>query len=251
MIKLTVVIPTFNELSLNYLSNILETARDLPSCEIICVDRSSSDGTKELLKHHNVTLIQTDQNTRAARLNLGINAARGDLILLQHPRTLLPREAYVFLIENSAHLKWGGFIHSFDHNHWLLKFTSWYSNNIRPKIQKIIYLDHCIFIHKTLLTKLGPTPVPEVDIFEDTELCKRLRVFARPQILPLVGKTSAIRFIKSGILQQAAKNQFLKWGYYCGVDSKTMNRLYEKSFSLNSKYEDSTAHKDKPSSIDW
>jgi hypothetical protein len=60
--------------------------------------------------------------------------------------------------------RWGCFRHRFDHAHWLLRFTSWYSNWARVGSQHITYFDHCPFTTRQLLLQV---PVPDMDIFEE------------------------------------------------------------------------------------
>jgi hypothetical protein len=153
------------------------------------------------------------------------------MVLLHHPRSVVEPDGLRYLQKNTNTLIWGGFTHSFDMSHPLLKFTSWYSNRVRPKIGKILYLDHCIYATRVILEQTGM--IKEVEIFEDTELSLGLAKYARPQILPFLSKTSAVRFQTNGIYRQAVLNQFLKLGYHLKAHHKTMNSLYEKNVVLN------------------
>jgi glycosyltransferase involved in cell wall biosynthesis len=235
--KLSVIIPTYNEMKLKILAQITSTIQKHKDIEVLCVDRESNDGTAESLAQAGVQIIRTPLNSRGARLNLGIEHAQGKIILLQHPRTHLPLAAYHFLLENGESLKWGGFYHKFDWHHPLLQFTSWYSNYIRPRTQRILYLDHCIFINKKLMASLPRPIVPEVDIMEDTELCKKLRAVCKPQLLPYTGLTSATRFRTNGVARQIVLNQLIKVSHLLKIDSQKMNRIYERNMNLNSKYD--------------
>ena len=64
--------------------------------------------------------------SRAERLNIGFHKARGSMILFYHPRSLIEPEGLRHLQQRANQKIWGGFTHSFDQKHWLLKFTSWY-----------------------------------------------------------------------------------------------------------------------------
>ncbi len=232
--KLSIIIPTNNEVHLGILKKALAQLANLSAIEIICVDRKSQDGTQDIIKTTTSQLIETDANTRAARMNIGINNAKGDIILLHHPRSFLDIEGIRCLQELDSEVMWGGFTHIFDQKeHILLKFTSWYSNQIRFDKRGIIYLDHCIFFRRSLLDG-DPTPVPELDIFEDTAFSLKLREKAFPHRLPYLSTTSAYRFQKNGIIRQLLLNQILKIGYFFNVPARTMNRIYEKALNLNS-----------------
>jgi hypothetical protein len=98
----------------------------------------------------------------------------------------------------------------------------------------VYYLDHCLFAQKQLLLDVGL--FPQIDIFEDTEICIKLNKKGKPVRLPFVSQTSAVRFQTNGIYSQALKNQYMKWCYYFSGSDKKMNALYEKGIDLNTKY---------------
>jgi glycosyltransferase involved in cell wall biosynthesis len=231
---LSVVIPTFNEIQNNILEDILKLLSGSKDIEVLCVDSFSTDGTKELIEKYQAKLIQVETNSRAKRLNIGIKSATGDMILLHHPRSLLTADGLRYLVTHAAELKWGAFTHKFDTTHPLLAFTSWWSNYGRGELRSIYYLDHCIFVKKSIIEKVGY--IPEVDIFEDTEISLKLRKIARPTRLNFPATTLAIRFTKNGIWKQAILNQKLKWKFYYKTNHKEMNKDYEQGLELNSKY---------------
>lgn len=233
---LSVIIPTLNEVKYGYLDRILSGLKELSQTEVICVDGGSRDGTLEIIKNHGAKLILTDSNARARRLNQGFANSLGEVVLFHHPRSLIDTKGIRFLSENKAQVSWGGFLHSFDVFHPLLKFTSWYSNNVRPKYSQILYLDHCIFAQRSLVEKLGPEPFSNVDIFEDTVFSRKLAQFCKPQILPFTSKTSAVRFVSNGVFRQALLNQIMKLGFHLELDTRFLNKIYEKGLGLNSSY---------------
>jgi hypothetical protein len=129
---------------------------------------------------------------------------------------------------------WGGFRHRFDWDHWLLRYTSWYSNRVRPRWSRILYLDHCVFARRSLLEAIGG--VPNMDIFEDTALSLALRRAGAPHLLTAAVSTSARRYHSRGVYQQAVLNQLLKVMYHTGMDPRWMNRLYERQMQINVAY---------------
>lgn len=233
---LSIVIPTLNESKTGYLPRILKAYASISNCQILCVDGGSSDDTINVVNKSSAKLIESDQQSRAGRLNEGIALAEHDLILLHHPRSILPLEGINYLISRSSELKWGAFTHSFDVQHPLLAFTSWYSNNIRGDWRKIYYLDHCLFAQKSLLEAIGM--VPNLEIFEDTALCENLKRKAAGTRLPFLSVTSAVRFTRNNMYKQALMNQKLKWQYYLNYSNTKMNQRYERGLELNTQYKD-------------
>jgi len=241
--RLSIILPCLNEIRHGYLENILTNlvAQD-GEIEIITVVSVSDDGTETVLEEYTkrysqVQIMRSLAKNRAQRLNDGIAISTGNIILLHHPATLLPERIVLQLIEQTLGSggQWGAFRHSFDFRHWLLSFTSWYSDNVRVKQKSLVYLDHCPFIDRQLLAQIGN--VPDLDIFEDTVLSDRLRQFSKPLLANGKVITSARRFQQRGIYRHAMLNQVLKLCYHFNIDPRWLNRLYEQKASINVKYD--------------
>ncbi|MEQ1722486.1 MAG: hypothetical protein ABL930_04875 [Pseudobdellovibrio sp.] len=186
----------------------------------------------EIQKNTQVEVIfiaKEEAMTRAERLNKGFFQTKAQIILFHHPRSWLSADAFSLLLKLSQNKPiWGGFTHQFDISHPLLKFTSWYSNFIRGR-RGILYLDHCIYFHRSLWTQ----DILPVAIFEDTILSKNFLKQMPPIIQKPISYTSAIRFVKNGIWRQAVMNQFLKVAFYFKLPQDKMNTIYEKGLGLN------------------
>lgn len=236
---ISVILPCLNELRHGYLPRILDNlSRQQGEAEIIAVLSPSQDATADVIRQYqHVRVLEANSQNRAQRLNYGLHNSQGDIVLLHHPATLLPSDdAFIHIATSMANpdIVWGGFRHSFDLDHWLLRFTSWYSTYLRPRWGHILYLDHCIFARRDLLIKLGG--VPDMDIFEDTVLSQKLASLAPPHIVEANVMTSARRFKQRGIYRQALLNQSLKLMYYAGISPAVMNRLYERHSQINVLY---------------
>lgn len=244
--RLSIILPCLNEIRHGYLERILTNLVNqlVPqNCtkEIIAVVSASNDGTESVLEEYalrspEIRVVRSLAKNRAQRLNEGIAVSTGDIILLHHPATLLPEQIALQLIEQALQSdeNWGAFCHSFDFSHWLLNFTSWYSNNVRFKHKGIVYLDHCPFMKRQLLAEIGN--IPDIDIFEDTVLSDRLCQFSKPVLAQGTVITSARRFHQRGIYRHAMLNQWLKICYHLNIDPRSLNRLYEQKASINVKY---------------
>lgn len=234
---LSVVIPTLNETKSGVFPLVLEPYIGLQNIELIVCDGGSEDSTLEMAQRAGAKLVTGDFPSRAERINAGVKASAAEMVLINHPRSRLDVLGIAYLIANRGKLKWGGFTHAFDNEHFLLKFTSWYSNKTRAMKRNIVYLDHCKFARRELLEQA--LPLPHFEIFEDTILSKALfKAAGGPEILPFKSTTSAIRFTKNGVFKQALINQWLKIRFHLGGDHKKMNRLYEKKLDFNSPKKD-------------
>ncbi|MBE7385265.1 MAG: glycosyltransferase [Leptolyngbya sp. SIO1E4] len=248
---ISVVLPCLNELRHGYLPKIVENLlAQRGEKEIIAVVSPSQDGTLEVLTQvPQIQIIESAAQNRAQRLSIGIEASQGEAVLLHHPATLLPPEKALTLVDKALRdplTMWGGFRHQFDWDHWLLRYTSWYSTTVRPRSARILYLDHCIFARRSLLLEIGG--VPDMDIFEDTVLSQRLGRYGAPVMLPGTVITSARRFQSRGVYRQAVLNQTLKVMYHLGIDPKWMNRLYEQRVQINVAYGEGAEAGDRPAS---
>lgn len=237
----SVVLPCFNECRHGYLPKILENlSQQAGAKQLIAVVSPSTDDTLVVIQRYPaVQVIETDAVNRAQRLNVGIEASRGDRVLLHHPATLLPEKTALIqaeqaLTEGPKEAVWGGFVHSFDMAHWLLRFTSWYSTVVRSQRQRILYLDHCIFAQRQVLMEIGG--VPDMDIFEDTALSLALAAYGKPAIAAGKVVTSGRRFRDRGIYRQALLNQLLKAMYHANLDPQRLNWLYERKSQINVGY---------------
>ena len=83
--KITVIMPSYNEIS--YIEECIESVinQTLHDIEIICVDGESNDGTLEILKEYaksdsRIQVLTSDKKSYGHQVNLGISKAKGDYI---------------------------------------------------------------------------------------------------------------------------------------------------------------------------
>ncbi|MBY0517535.1 MAG: hypothetical protein K2P81_11530 [Bacteriovoracaceae bacterium] len=235
---ISVLLSAYNESSNPYFWKTIDLVKSLKSggmnIELLVGVTKGDDDTLTRLVDSGVKLVEIHTNKRAERYNAAFKVSTGtsdSWILLNHPRSCLQENAFHSLLAQNNSVKWGAFTHEFDFDHPLLIFTSWWSNSVRGDIKKIFYLDHCLFVRKSLLEKVGG--LPSVEIFEDTILSLKLGELYQPTRSSWKSTTSAIRFKSKGVWNQAIQNQMLKLRFLLGESDSHMNDSYEKSINLN------------------
>lgn len=248
--KLSIVLPIFHEknnvLFPQILAELKKSVEVSNEIEIIVVDSYSKDNTLELVKEGlGITVHQIEATSRAERLNKGVELAQGEWVFLHHPRSLVDAQSFIDIIAQSQQWDdntWAGLRHEFDVDHYFLRYISWYSNNVRLAKKSIVYLDHCFVMSRHLAKAIFP--IPDMDIFEDTEISVRLKEHSKPLLLDQYRSlTSAIRFVNNGIYTQYITNQLMKLGYSLNISPTKLNKWYERRTALNTYYDDSKQNK--------
>ena len=90
---ITVIIPSFNEEQNSFFAETMELLSTFEPIEVIIVDYSSTDNTKQIVEKYKFNYCLSTNNSRAARINEGIKAATNNFILIHHPRSALTKEA--------------------------------------------------------------------------------------------------------------------------------------------------------------
>ena len=224
------IFSTYNETENSYFWKNLDLLT-IRQHSFIVVDGGSTDGTMKKLVDRGITPLVCPWTTRGQRYDYGIKHSTARDLIFVHPRTLLPEpsisQAEVLPLTHD----WGAFTHSFDTQHVLLQFTSWWSNRVRGDLRGIYYLDHILWARRSVLMKAQG--FPHAAIFEDTIFCKNLLAFGKPIRLEVITVTSAVRFKRNGLVIQILKNQLAKFKYYFGLNIDEINSHYESGLELN------------------
>ena len=90
--QVSIIIPVFNEAPLirPFLSNLRERTR---GAEIIVVDGASTDGTDRLAQGFCDQVIRSGERSRAKQMNIGADAAGGDIFWFLHADAEVPLES--------------------------------------------------------------------------------------------------------------------------------------------------------------
>jgi len=220
---ISVVIPTLNESG-----ELLETLSRVQAVEevteIIVVDAGSSDSTCEIAREQKCTVLECEPS-RGRQLRLGAEKAAGDIILLLHADTWLPKEAGEAMIEclSQPLIVGGGFHKTFRDRPGYIPFAR-LRLEFFCRALKSIYGDQGIFVQREILEAVGG--VPDVPLMEEFELCKKLSSQGRLALAKARVQTSSRKFAQEGVLKTYWRMTVCTVRYWLGASPKKLVEIY-------------------------
>jgi uncharacterized protein len=226
--KISIVIPVLNEAAT--IAQGLGNLRALVNLEVIVVDGGSIDDTVSIVQDLGMKVISSTKG-RAHQMNVGAQAATGEILLFLHADTWLPlgfekmvRSTFQPLLGGSKSVPVAGaFSLKIDDSmpslRWIEKLVSW-----RSQWQQMPYGDQAIFLTAATFWELEG--FREMPIMEDFELMRRLQRRGKIEILAAPVITSARRWLKRGIWQTTLINQSIVIGYLVGISPARLATWY-------------------------
>ncbi len=217
----SVIVPVFNE-SRN-LHTLIPHLRGLGADEVICVDGGSTDGGADSLRLAGLTVLEAKRG-RAAQMNAGALAARGDILLFLHADTHLPASWRDAVLESIRLYPAGRFdvrVRTAVRDYPLLsRFI-----NLHSYFKGVATGDQAIFLTRRFFWQLGG--FPDQPILEDVELCRRMRrhgecinAIAGPVI------TSGRRWETRGFWKTVLLMWKIRWLYWTGTPAAELAEMY-------------------------
>jgi rSAM/selenodomain-associated transferase 2 len=230
---ISIIIPALNEAQ-NIEQTIASAQASEPSSaasvEIIVVDGGSTDATVEIAQALGAKIILAGQG-RAHQMNIGAQAASGQILLFLHADTCLPvgfdRLIYTALqqpstqsvnttIAGAFELKINGAVRGLRLVEWGVKWRSrWW---------QMPYGDQAIFLRAETFQQVGGFPV--MPLMEDFALISRLQKLGAIKILCAAVVTSDRRWRQKGILKTTILNQIIVMAYLLGVAPDRLAKWY-------------------------
>lgn len=220
---ISVIIPTLNEeKSLANTIQSLQAEKASQPLELIITDGGSTDSTKALAQSYGSLVITTPRG-RGLQMNEAAKLASGDILLFLHADTILPPGALKEVRELIANpnVRGGFFRVSYSGNTKQARLLTYLPPFL--KIFGMCYGDRGLFVRKSVFTMLdGYKPIP---LFEDYELCARLRKLGGFVETTTVSTTSSRRFDKQ-LLRTLGLWLLLQTLYWIGVPPRQLDKFY-------------------------
>lgn len=222
--KLSIIIPVLNEEA--QIERVLASLAVLRSegVEVIVADGGSTDRTKELAAPLADQLLDSERG-RAAQMNTGAQAARGDVLLFLHADTLLPDNAWTLAREalRPPERLWGRFDVVIVGRPFMLAVVAWLMN-WRSRLTGIATGDQAIFVRRDTFFTVGG--FPQQPLMEDIELSARLRQYSWPVCIRERVRTSGRRWEQKGVWRTIVLMWRLRLLYWLGTEPEKLARAY-------------------------
>ena len=227
-LPLSIIIPTYNEAAtiaalLAWLHQ--STAGQQPAPEIIVVDGSSTDATRQLARQAGATVLQAPRKGRAAQMNHGARHAQGTLLYFLHADSI-PPPGFGQDLQRAVARGYGSgcFRLAFDSAHWLLRFSAWCT---RLPLTAVRFGDQSLFVRRELFERIGGFR-EELLVMEDQEIIHRLRAQAPFFVVPKAVLTSARKYRANGVVRLQGIFTGIALLYWLGVPQRYLVRIYRR-----------------------
>ena len=221
---ISVIIPTLNEEK--ELPQTLTQLDHVKKLEVIVVDGGSADSTVKIAKTYGRRVLSSPKG-RGVQLNFGAKASSGEILLFLHGDTRLPDkfDSLIHTTMNRKNCAAGAFSLRIDSPRKSLAMIA-YCANLRSKYLQMPYGDQAIFTSKNIYAKAGG--YAEVSIMEDYIFMQSIKKYGKICILDEEAITSARRWQNLGVIRTTLINQFIVFGYNCGVQLPTLASWYQR-----------------------
>lgn len=220
--KISLIIPALNEAgNIGILLNTLQPLRQRGH-EVIVVDGESADDTVTIaspLCDHYLTC----RPGRARQMQVGVEAACGDVLWFLHADSAIPAQADKLISRALTHSDWGGFPVRLSGKQALLRVVERLMN-LRSGLTGILTGDQGIFIRRSLYDQAGGFRA--LPLMEDIDLSTRLRQVMRPAFADSMLGTSSRRWETRGTVRTIVRMWILRLAFYVGVPARYLANYY-------------------------
>jgi rSAM/selenodomain-associated transferase 2 len=225
--QVSIIVPVFNEAPLirPFLSNLRERTR---GAEIIVVDGASTDGTDRLAQGSCNQVIQSGERSRAKQMNVGADAAGGDIFWFLHADAKVPLESLneIGRIMHDPKVCGGFFRIRLPTAPAVYRLTDGFAH-YAGLVLRMRCGDHGIFCRRTAFVDAGG--FPDVPLMEDVEFFRRLRRCGRVVHSNKRIGASSRRYETVGPIRLTFAYGSIATLYLFGVSLSTLARIYRRT----------------------
>ena len=225
--QVSIVIPVLNEALLirPFLTNLRE--RTL-GAEIIVVDGGSTDGTDQLAQGFCDQVIRSGERSRAKQMNVGANAARGDIFWFLHADAKVPLQSLneIERIMRNPKISGGFFRIRLPTAPAVYRLTDSFAH-YAGLLLRMRCGDHGMFCRRSAFVDVGG--FPEVPLMEDVEFFRRLRHCGRVVYSNERIAASPRRYETVGPTRLTFAYGSIATLYLFGVSMSTLARIYRRT----------------------
>ena len=224
--QVSIIIPVFNEAPLirPFLSNLRERTR---GAEIIVVDGGSTDGTDRLAEGFCDHVISSGARSRAKQMNVGADAAVGEIFWFLHADAEVPLECLneIARIMRDPEICGGFFRIRLPDAPVVYRLTDGFAH-YAGLVLRMRCGDHGIFCRRSAFVDAGR--FPDVPVMEDVEFFRRLRRCGRVAYSNKRIGASPRRYETVGPVRLTFAFGSIATLYLLGVSLSTLARIYRR-----------------------
>jgi len=220
--SVSIIIPVLDEEA--GIADTLAAAAVTGAGEILVVDGGSRDRTRAIAEARGCRVVDAPRG-RAAQMNAGAAAARGDVLLFLHADTWLPTDAVAELTRalSDERTVGGRFDVRLNGPEPIFRIIETLMN-VRSRVTRIATGDQAIFVRRSVFEVLGGyAPIP---IMEDVEFSARLKRRGRLACLRSRVQTSVRRWRRHGPWATIASMWWLRARYALGTSPYRLAHYY-------------------------
>jgi rSAM/selenodomain-associated transferase 2 len=223
---ISIIIPTLNEASMieKFLNSLRTRAGD---AEIIVVDGGSSDGTFDLARNHCDQCLRAAPG-RAVQMNVGADAASGDVFWFLHADTEVPAACLQQISDalRDPAVAGGFFRIRIPNRHIVYRLTDVLAH-YAGLLLRMRFGDHGFFCRRTVFEQIGG--FPEVPLMEDAEFFHKLRRLGAIAIIASRLINSPRRYEDVGPWRLTVIYGLIAFLYFLRVPISILARIYRKT----------------------
>lgn len=235
MSQVSIIIPTLNEeiclgRSLRHLSIL-----DPPAREVLVVDGGSEDQTIAIAQKLGARVLCANQRGRSLQMNLGAEAATGDILCFLHADTLVPDDLVAVIEETLANqtVAGGGFISLMTGSQttrWGISLHNYLKTYYAPllfrphlffKGLRLLFGDQVMFCRRQDFWECGGFD-NSLPILEEGDLCLKLVKRGRIRQVNRIVQSSDRRVAHWGSLKATAIYLYIGFLWGLGVSASTL-----------------------------